>query len=96
MTTTNDKVGADIRAQLDAVAASQQGKQATTGLGKQATVDNADTVAALTQASNETKFWQLKYFELQQHTSQVISALSRQTVVDAFTEQLKGLGAQQG
>lgn len=88
VTTTNDKVGADIRAQLDAVAASQQGKQAT--------VDNADTVAALTQASNETKFWQLKYFELQQHTSQVISALSRQTVVDAFTEQLKGLGAQQG
>lgn len=85
--TTNDKVGADIRAQLDAVAAKQ---------GKQAAVDNADTVAALTQASNETKFWQLKYFELQQHTSQVISALSRQTVVDAFTEQLKGLGAQQG
>lgn len=80
--TTNNDVGADIRAKLDAVMEDQKGKP-DLGVG----VD-----PALVQAQNEAKFWQLKYFELQAHTSQVISALSRQTVVAAFTEQLKGLG----
>lgn len=68
--------------------------------GQQAKVDRSaqetEALAALAKAQNESKFWQLKYFELHQHTSQVIAALSQQTVLSAFAEQLKGLGVQQG
>lgn len=59
------------------------------------------TDPAVTQAQQETvqwqreaQFWQLKYFELQQHTNQVIAALSRQTVANAMAEQIKALSTQ--
>lgn len=50
---------------------------------------------ALTTAQQEATFWKLKYFELQQHTNQIIGALARPTVAGALQDQLAALGYRQ-
>lgn len=50
---------------------------------------------ALTTAQQEATFWKLKYFELQQHTNQIIGALARPTVAGAIQDQLTALGYRQ-
>lgn len=45
---------------------------------------------------SEAQFWQLRYFELQQHTNQVIAALSRAPIAETVTGELARRAAAQG
>jgi hypothetical protein len=55
--------------------------------------DLADKATAA--AKQEARFWKLKYFELQQHTNQVIAALVQPELSGALQDQLAALGYRQ-